>query len=333
VSPILIRPVREQLEHDRVIRLLLGKWRKKYEAAANPGDERNTPLKIKGATFFPDLILAIPEGVKKSQAVVEVETSESLNHLEALAQWTNFSKAKGYFYLYVPAAGVDVAKRLAEQHHVSISELWSYYQIGEQVRFLQVFKGKGTPDLSMVDEEEPFRPVRPEPEPAEPVEAPPSKATPVRAGAAKTAERVPVGKGVVAKAALAKVSGEVPTAKAPAAKAVAKAAVAPPMKKVAAKPAAPTSSAEARGISSAKKSKPATTTAKAAKSGPARTTKPAASARKATAPARKAAARTPQRPSKPARAHVAKAAGGRTASSKAPPKKAAAKSKSSRSRR
>src|SRR5205823_5650016 len=36
VSPILVRPVREQLEHDRIIRLLHSKWRRKYEAGMNP---------------------------------------------------------------------------------------------------------------------------------------------------------------------------------------------------------------------------------------------------------------------------------------------------------
>lgn len=358
MSPILIRPVREQLEHDRVIRLLLGKWRKKYEAAANPGDERNASLKVRGASLFPDLILAIPEGGKKSQAVVEVETSESLNHLEALSQWTNFSKAKGYFYLYVPTAGVDVAKRLAEQHHVNISELWSYYQIGDQVRFLQVFKGKGTPELSMVDEEEPFRPVRPEPEPAEPVEAPSAKSPAVRAGGAKSTgpvAKVVVAKGAAAKAVAAKsgattassendargrASAKTPTGRAsgkaavePAVAPQSKKAVAPQSKKMVAKPGAPAAPSKVKGMASAKKDKPATRTAKPAQSRSVRSIKPAASTKKATAQARKVAARAPKRSGKPARAHVAKAAGARTASSKAAPKKLAGKSKSSRSRR
>ena len=43
MSPILVRPVREQLEHDRLIRLLHAKFRRKYEAGMNPGDEQNAP--------------------------------------------------------------------------------------------------------------------------------------------------------------------------------------------------------------------------------------------------------------------------------------------------
>ncbi len=39
MTPILVRPVREQLEHDRVIRLLQQRWRRKYLATVNQGSE------------------------------------------------------------------------------------------------------------------------------------------------------------------------------------------------------------------------------------------------------------------------------------------------------
>ena len=38
VSPILVRPVREQLEHDRLVRLLQTKSRRRFDAVANPGE-------------------------------------------------------------------------------------------------------------------------------------------------------------------------------------------------------------------------------------------------------------------------------------------------------
>ena len=44
MSPILVRPVREQLEHDRIIRFLQGKYRRRYEVAVNPGAEQNVPV-------------------------------------------------------------------------------------------------------------------------------------------------------------------------------------------------------------------------------------------------------------------------------------------------
>ena len=38
MSPIFIRPVREQLEHDRLIRHLQAKYKRKYEVGINVGD-------------------------------------------------------------------------------------------------------------------------------------------------------------------------------------------------------------------------------------------------------------------------------------------------------
>src|SRR5471030_2405995 len=91
VSPIFVRPVREQLEHDRLIRLLLVKYKRKFEVAVNIGDERLAPVKIGPQLQFPDLVLS--EG-KKLACLVEVETGESVNNLEAMAQWTHFSHAR-----------------------------------------------------------------------------------------------------------------------------------------------------------------------------------------------------------------------------------------------
>jgi hypothetical protein len=44
VSPILVRPVREQLEHDRVIRLLQAKYRRNFDVGMNPGSEQNAAV-------------------------------------------------------------------------------------------------------------------------------------------------------------------------------------------------------------------------------------------------------------------------------------------------
>ena len=91
--PILVRPVREQLEHDRIIRLLEAKWKRKFKVDANPGDERNAGIKVPTGTIFPDLVLT-EEGGRKPKALIEVETSESVNHLEARAQWAHLAKSR-----------------------------------------------------------------------------------------------------------------------------------------------------------------------------------------------------------------------------------------------
>ena len=57
LSPILVRPVREQLEHDRIIRLLQAKYKRKFEVGINPGNEQGAPVGTGPAVTFPDLVL------------------------------------------------------------------------------------------------------------------------------------------------------------------------------------------------------------------------------------------------------------------------------------
>jgi hypothetical protein len=54
---ILVRPVREQLEHDRLIRLLQVKLRRKFDAGINPGAEQNVPVGAGASAVYPDLVL------------------------------------------------------------------------------------------------------------------------------------------------------------------------------------------------------------------------------------------------------------------------------------
>jgi hypothetical protein len=135
LSPILVRPVREQLEHDRLIRLLHAKFRRKYEAAMNPGTEQNVAVGTGPTALYPDILLMSPDRGHKLQVVVEVETGESVNHLEALAQWAHYARTKAAFHLYVPAGMVDVARRLSEDNQIYVSEIWSYHIVGDQPRF------------------------------------------------------------------------------------------------------------------------------------------------------------------------------------------------------
>jgi hypothetical protein len=145
VSPILVRPVREQLEHDRVIRLLQAKNRRRYEAGINPGVEQNAVVGSGPSAVYPDVVLQSLERGHRLQAVVEVETGESVNHLEALAQWAHFAKLRVPFHLYVPSSMVDVARRLCEDNQIHVSEIWSYHSIGDQVRFTIVHRRREAP--------------------------------------------------------------------------------------------------------------------------------------------------------------------------------------------
>lgn len=123
MSPIFVRPVREQLEHDRLIRHLQAKYKKKFEVAVNMGEEQSAPVKIGPKNFFPDLVLTADH---KLVGVVEVETGESVNNLEAMAQWVHFARAKVPFHLYVPVSGYDSARRLCDANQARVTEIWTY---------------------------------------------------------------------------------------------------------------------------------------------------------------------------------------------------------------
>ena len=160
MSPIFVRPVREQLEHDRLIRFLQTKYKRKFDAAINVGDEQVTPVKIGQSTFFPDLVLM---SGKRLAGLVEVETGESVNNLEAMAQWVHFSRARVPFHLYVPVQAYDVARRLSDANHVRAAEVWTYRPTVDWFDLVRVFNDPAatTP---------PSKPKKPQPKPpAKPV--------------------------------------------------------------------------------------------------------------------------------------------------------------------
>ena len=140
MSPILVRPVREQFEHDRVIRLLQAKFRRRFDVGINPGSEQNVPVGTGSSVVYPDVVLTSADRGRRVQAVIEVETGESVNNLEALAQWALLGRLRPAFHLYVPVISVDVAKRLCTDHHVAVAEIQSYHTVGDQMRFTPVYK-------------------------------------------------------------------------------------------------------------------------------------------------------------------------------------------------
>ena len=140
MSPILVRPVREQLEHDRVIRLLQAKLKRKHDVAINVADEQSAGVKVGPNQMFPDLVLSSQDKGHRLEGVIEVETGESVNHLEAMAQWAHFGRVRAPFHLYVPASAVDIARRLCTENAVTVSELWSYHSLGDQTRFTLIAK-------------------------------------------------------------------------------------------------------------------------------------------------------------------------------------------------
>lgn len=148
MSPILTRPVREQLEHDRVIRELQARYKRKSDVVINPGNEQNQSVTVENLVVFPDL-LVFAEGGRRLLATVEVETGESVNAIEARAEWGVYSKLKVPLHLYVPPNCVDAARRICDEYQIVVAELYTYSTTFDQVRFTLVHKSPDAPVMKM----------------------------------------------------------------------------------------------------------------------------------------------------------------------------------------
>lgn len=278
MSPILTRPVREQFEHDRVIRLLEARYRRKFEVAINPGGEQNAPAPTPNgnAPLFPDLVLFSQERGRKLQGTIEVETGESINTLEAMSQWSAFARLKAPFFLYVPTGAIDTVRRLCSDHEIPVAEIWTYHTSLDQVRFTMVHRSQAfAADSRSVkgsveaEDEEPAAPAGPPPvnaARAEPVEAPAAPTPPAPVASPR------------ARKSIAKPAAAPPPAAAP---------KSPPKKAAASRPSPPPARSSTRA--------PASGRAAAAPASRSTRTAPARGA------ARPAARKTPSRPVKNAK--------------------------------
>ncbi len=145
MSPIYVRPEREQAEHDRLIRFLQANYSRSFEALANPGDERVAPVKVASVTYFPDLVLNNED--KRLAGLVEIETAASVNNLETMAKWVPFSRARVPFHLYVPVQGYEATLRLAEAHQVKAAEIWTYRPATEGFDLVRMFADPALQEL------------------------------------------------------------------------------------------------------------------------------------------------------------------------------------------
>ena len=135
MSPILVRPVREQLEHDRVIRLLQVRLKRKGEVVANIGESQTVPVRVGQVQVFPDLVLTSAD--RSHQA-----DGNGRGRNRRVGQPPRGDGAVGPprprrapFHLYVPAGSVEIARRLALENAVNVAEIWSFHTVGDQTRF------------------------------------------------------------------------------------------------------------------------------------------------------------------------------------------------------
>jgi len=275
LSPIFTRPYREQHEHDRIIRLLQARYRRKHEVVINPGPDQHGAVTVGELPVYPDLLLYSQEPTQHLEATVEVETGESVHLLEARAEWGVFSQVPVPFILYVPATMLETARRIIDEQQWLVSEIWTYLPGMDQLRFVQVFKHPNPPVV--VAPKMSARP-RVKVTPA----APPAKATPTPASG-------PAAKSPVASEKASKVAPKVPGK--PVATVSAKAAAKPPAKA----PAKPAAKSVPRASASAAPSKPTASAKPAAKPAPRDAARQAAS-KAAPKPALKPALKTATKP-------------------------------------
>ena len=158
----------------------------------NPGAEQNVGVGTGPAAIYPDLVLQAQDRGRKLQGVVEVETGESVNHLEALAEWAHYARQRAPFHLYVPAGMVDVARRLCEDNQIFVAEIWSYHTVGDQVRFTLVHRSREVIPPAPKKAAPPPRPTaakKPPPPPAKKAAPAAAKKKPKPAGKAKPAKK------------------------------------------------------------------------------------------------------------------------------------------------
>ena len=197
MSPILTRPVREQLEHDRVIRQLQARYKRKNEVVINPGNEQNQSVTVGDLVVYPDLLLFAEAG-RRLLGTVEVETGESVNAIEARAEWGVYSKLKVPLHLYVPPSCVDAVNRICAEYQILVSELWTYTSSFDQVRFSMVHRSPDAPVVrGAAEKPEPAAAVKAKPAAvkAKPAAAKPKPAAkPVAKAKAKPAPKKPAAK-------------------------------------------------------------------------------------------------------------------------------------------
>ena len=185
MSPILTRPVREQLEHDRVVRLLQARYKRKNEVIINPGNEQNQSVTVGELVVYPDLVL-FAEGGRKLLGTIEVETGESVNALEARAEWGVFCKLKVPMHLYVPPTSVDTARRLCAEYDIPVAEVWTFHTTFDQVWFTMIHRSPNAPVVRVAP---PKAAVKPKPMAAKAKAKVKAKAKPAAKPKAKPAAR------------------------------------------------------------------------------------------------------------------------------------------------
>lgn len=102
--------------HDSVVLQIVPRLNtEKYDVYTNPGQEKNAGI----GDNYPDVVLT-EKGDTTVRFIMEVETEDSVNTIEALNQWKKYVKEiNATFYLVVPISMLTRAKNLCQQNGIN----------------------------------------------------------------------------------------------------------------------------------------------------------------------------------------------------------------------
>jgi len=118
----------------------------------NLGEEVN-PLTLGARRLYPDLMLITNDRANVLQTIVEVETNESINHLEAMAEWLPYGRVRAIFHLYVPSGCSEKTQQLCKEKKIQVDEIWSYHAVGDNMRFTLAYRApENTAKLKRIEQ-------------------------------------------------------------------------------------------------------------------------------------------------------------------------------------
>jgi len=109
--------------HDNVIQAATSRLdSKNYDIYTNPGSSKRNGI----GGNYPDIILT-KKGERTVKFIIEVETADSVNIIEATNQWKKYAtEIKASFYILVPLASKNLAIKLCKQ--IGISARFGTYE-------------------------------------------------------------------------------------------------------------------------------------------------------------------------------------------------------------
>lgn len=113
--------------HDKVIELVKKKRyvSTKFTAYTNPNGEKNKSAgKVNDEEQYPDIV-GINKKTNSPSIITEIETETSVTEEES-QQWKDYARLGISFYLYVPLANVDKAKKLLKEKNITIKGFRGY---------------------------------------------------------------------------------------------------------------------------------------------------------------------------------------------------------------